>query len=90
MGADPGDRRLPLVRQPRRQQGPLGTPPAAAGVRAAPQARPPQQGAGRGNAAAAHTPAYMIKISARPDGSFTVTNTRNGFSKTYAARPRAR
>jgi beta-lactamase superfamily II metal-dependent hydrolase len=30
--------------------------------------------------------AYWIKVSARPDGSFTVTNARNGFSKTYAAR----
>ena len=29
--------------------------------------------------------AYWIKISARQDGSFTVTNARNGFSKTYAA-----
>ena len=35
----------------------------------------------------AHTPAHYIKVSARTDGSFTVTNTRNGFSKTYAARP---
>ena len=57
---------------------------------ATPQAQPPQQGAGRGNAPAAHSPAYYIKISARPDGSFTVTNSRNGFSKTYAAHPRAR
>lgn len=31
-------------------------------------------------------PAYSIRISARADGSFTVTNTRNGFSKTYAPR----
>ena len=29
--------------------------------------------------------AYFIKVSARPDGSFTVTNTRNGFTKEYAA-----
>jgi competence protein ComEC len=29
--------------------------------------------------------AYWIKVSAREDGSFTVTNTRNGFSKTYDA-----
>jgi beta-lactamase superfamily II metal-dependent hydrolase len=27
--------------------------------------------------------AYWIKISARTDGSFTITNSRNGFSKTY-------
>ncbi|HYL38723.1 MAG TPA: MBL fold metallo-hydrolase [Bryobacteraceae bacterium] len=31
--------------------------------------------------------AYWIKLSAQADSSFTVTNTRNGFSKTYAARP---
>jgi beta-lactamase superfamily II metal-dependent hydrolase len=30
--------------------------------------------------------AYWIKVSAQPDGSFTVTNARNGFSKTYKAR----
>jgi competence protein ComEC len=30
-------------------------------------------------------PAFWIKVSAREDGSFTVTNTRNGFSKRYAA-----
>jgi hypothetical protein len=28
--------------------------------------------------------AYWIKVSAKADGSFTVTNQRNGFSKTYA------
>ena len=28
--------------------------------------------------------AYWIKLTAQQDGSFTVTNTRNGFSKTYA------
>ncbi len=32
--------------------------------------------------------AYWIKVSAQPDGTFTVTNARNGFSKTYA--PEAR
>jgi beta-lactamase superfamily II metal-dependent hydrolase len=31
-------------------------------------------------------PAFWIKVSAQPDGSFTVTNARNGFSKTYKAR----
>lgn len=30
--------------------------------------------------------AYWIKVSAMQDGSFTVTNTRNGFSKTYRVR----
>jgi hypothetical protein len=27
--------------------------------------------------------AYWFKVSAKPDGTFTMTNTRNGFSKTY-------
>ena len=31
-------------------------------------------------------PAFWIKVSGRDDGSFTVTNARNGFSKNYAAR----
>jgi hypothetical protein len=29
---------------------------------------------------------HWIRASVKPDGSFTVTNGRNGFSKTYAAR----
>ena len=29
--------------------------------------------------------AYWIKVAARPDGSFTVANGRNGFSKTYGS-----
>jgi len=28
-------------------------------------------------------PAFWIKVSAQPDGTFTVTNQRNGFAKTY-------
>jgi beta-lactamase superfamily II metal-dependent hydrolase len=36
--------------------------------------------------AAAHVPAYWIKVSARPDGAFSVTNARNGFSKSYRSR----
>jgi len=39
-----------------------------------------------GPGAAAHSPAYLIEVTAQRDGAFTVTNTRNGFSKTY--RPR--
>jgi beta-lactamase superfamily II metal-dependent hydrolase len=31
--------------------------------------------------------AYYIKVSAQADGTFTVTNERNMFSKTYSARP---
>jgi beta-lactamase superfamily II metal-dependent hydrolase len=30
-----------------------------------------------------HSPAYWIKVSAQSDGTFTVTNSRNGFAKTY-------
>ena len=29
---------------------------------------------------------YWVKVSAQSDGTFTVTNTRNGFSKTYKAK----
>jgi beta-lactamase superfamily II metal-dependent hydrolase len=36
---------------------------------------------------AAHSPAHYIKVSANADGSFTVTNSRNGYSRAYAARP---
>jgi competence protein ComEC len=64
--------------------------PVSGAAGAVPQTQPGAPGAGRGNAPAGHSPAYYIKISARPDGSFTVTNSRNGFSKTYAARPRPR
>ena len=52
-----------------------GAPPSGGGA----------PGGGRGGAAA-HTPAYWIKISAQTDGTFTVTNSRNGFSKTYTKR----
>jgi len=73
----------------------LGPPPprgagrggAAPGAGAgAPGAAP---GAGRGGPQLGnpnHSPAYWIKVSAQQDGTFTVTNARNGFSKTY--RPR--
>jgi competence protein ComEC len=42
---------------------------------------------GRGGAPAPvhNGTAYWIKLSAQQDGSFTVTNARNGFSKTYRA-----
>jgi competence protein ComEC len=33
-------------------------------------------------------PAHWIKVSAETDGTFTVTNARNGFAKTYAANGR--
>jgi competence protein ComEC len=33
-----------------------------------------------------HTPAYSMKITAWANGTFMVTNTRNGFSKTYVKR----
>jgi hypothetical protein len=51
----------------------------------------PVPGGGRGpGAAAGHSPAYWIKIVAQQDGSFTVSNSRNNFSKTYPARARAK
>jgi beta-lactamase superfamily II metal-dependent hydrolase len=46
---------------------------------------PPQPGPGAPPAPVHNGPAYWIKVSAQQDGSFTVTNARNGFSKTYKA-----
>jgi competence protein ComEC len=46
----------------------------------------PQPGPGTPPAPVHNGTAYWIKVSAQPDGSFTVTNSRNGFSKTYQAR----
>jgi beta-lactamase superfamily II metal-dependent hydrolase len=86
-----------LTAPPRGSRGPAAAPPPAAGT--APPAPPQTPGApaaapggfGRGgqqlgNQNAAHTPAYWIKLSALPDGTFTVTNSRNNFSKTYFKR----
>jgi beta-lactamase superfamily II metal-dependent hydrolase len=44
---------------------------------------PPQPGAQAPPAPQHNGTAYWIKVSAQPDGTFTVTNRRNGFSKTY-------
>jgi competence protein ComEC len=80
--------RGPAATAPPAAAPPAAAPPAAAPTAPAPGATvppsspaPPAAG-GRGNAAG-HTPAHMLKVTAYPNGSFTVTNTRNGFSKTY-------
>ena len=83
-GATPPAATAPTATNPAASPVQPGTPAPAAAPSAAGQ---PGQGGGRGNAAAAHSPAYYIKVSAQADGTFTVTNTRNGFSKTYAKRP---
>jgi hypothetical protein len=46
----------------------------------------PPQGRGAPPAPAHNGRAYWIAVSARSDGSFTVTNARNGFAKEYHAR----
>jgi beta-lactamase superfamily II metal-dependent hydrolase len=51
------------------------TPPARGAVGPPPVPAPVHNG-----------PAFWFKVSARNDGSFTVTNQRNGFTKSYAAR----
>jgi competence protein ComEC len=56
------------------------TAPAAAGQTTA--AAPPAGPAGN----AGHAPAHYLKVTARTDGSFQITNSRNGYAKTYAAR----
>lgn len=65
----------------------MDAPETIAGVLTAPA---PGGGRGRGGAAAAHAPTYWLKVSAQPDGTFTVTNSRNGFSKTYVPRRSAK
>jgi competence protein ComEC len=64
---------------------PAGTPAAAAPPAGAPAPGAPAAGGpSAGGRPPAHSgPAFLIKIAANADGTFTVTNTRNGFSKTY-------
>jgi competence protein ComEC len=50
----------------------------------APMAAPPP-GPGAPPPPVHNGPAYWVKVSAQADGSFTVTNARNRFSKTYTA-----
>jgi hypothetical protein len=44
----------------------------------------PAPGPGAPSPPAHNGTAYWIKISASEDGSFTVTNARNGFAKRYS------
>lgn len=44
----------------------------------------PQPGPNAPPPPAHNGPAHWIKVTAQRDGTFTVTNTRNGFAKTYA------
>jgi beta-lactamase superfamily II metal-dependent hydrolase len=62
---------------------PIDDQPAALPV----AAMPPPTGAGAPPPPAHNGPAYWIKVSVQPDGTFTVTNARNGFSKTYSSAP---
>jgi competence protein ComEC len=80
---------------------PAGAPPAAApapapaaapAVAGAPQApgapggAPGGRGGGRGGGQPPHTPAHYLKVSIQANGTFTITNSRNNFSKTYTPR----
>jgi competence protein ComEC len=57
--------------------------PAAMPLAAMP---PPAPGPGAAAPPAHNGPAYWIKASAQDDGSFVVSNARNGFTKRYTAR----
>jgi hypothetical protein len=46
----------------------------------------PEPGSGAPPAPAHNGPAHWIKVSAHSDGSFSVANTRNGFTKSYRTR----
>jgi beta-lactamase superfamily II metal-dependent hydrolase len=83
-----------LLNPPAFLQGPPRAPGAAPGAGAPPPpgAAPGGPGMGPGGPGAARQrrghntdPFYVIKVSGFADGSFTVTNTRNNFTKTYAA-----
>ena len=63
----------------------IDQPPAAMPIQAI---EPPAPGSNAPPPPAHDGPAYWIKISALRDGTFTVTNARNGFAKTYGARSR--
>jgi competence protein ComEC len=89
----------PTFGQGRGAGGPAAATGATSPAAAAGSAAPPQpgaapagrgqggRGAGGGAGRGGHTgPAFWIQVSAEADGTFTVTNTRNNFSKTYTAR----
>ena len=90
-GGGPGTARGGAPAEPAAATPPASTPPAATPpvVTPAPGGPPatvaPPAGRGRGNATG-HTPAYWLKVSAHADGSFTIANPRNEFSKSYAKR----
>jgi competence protein ComEC len=97
-GAAPGGSPAPPVMPAPGSAPPAAPPPTAAPPTApAPTGAPPADaaaggrqggpGGGRGGGTPPHTgPASWIKISAKADGSFTVTNSRNNFSRTYNAK----
>jgi hypothetical protein len=70
----------PAVGQPQTAAPPAS--PAAGGQTSA------GSGRGRGPAQPPHSPAHAIKVTVQADGTYTVTNMRNNFSKTYAPRVR--
>jgi hypothetical protein len=61
-------------------------PPVPGGPGAGPGAG---RAGGRGPGQPPHTPAYALKITVQPDGTYTVLNTRNDFSRTYAPKAKA-
>ncbi len=79
-GAGPGAGAPPAPAPP---TGAAPNPPAGGAPGAA---APVPSGRAGGGGRGGHTgPAFLIKVSAQADGSFTVTNTRNDFSKNYPA-----
>jgi competence protein ComEC len=76
----------PTTSAPAPSASPAGAAPGSPGAGAPAGTGGSGGGRGAAAAAAAHTPAYWIKLSVQPDGTFTVTNSRNGFSKTYVKR----
>jgi len=77
----------PTFGQNRGPGGPGAPASPPADVAGAPNTSPKTSAAAAPGSRKGHTgPAFWIEVSAQADGTFTVTNTRNNFTKTYAAR----
>lgn len=76
----------PAGAAPQGGAGNAGAPPAGNAGPVPPGRGPGGPGGGFGGGRGGHNgPAFYFKVSAHADGTFTVTNTRNNFSKTYSA-----
>jgi beta-lactamase superfamily II metal-dependent hydrolase len=89
-GAPPSAATPAPVAPPQGGVAPAPTPGAAApGVGPGGPGGPGAGRGGRGPGPPPHTPAYRREVTVQPDGTYTVLNTRNNFSRTYTAKAKA-